>query len=293
VNETIAVDAVIKRQAYPAGSVDLLRVVSAVAIVWFHADLYIPGKSIAHGGLSVFLMLAFMFVSPPATSWDGWTRYVTKRSRRLLRPFAAWAVFYALLKMRVMKATPAEFAAAITWNDVFGGFSDHLWFLLFVFVVSALLAATRWPKASIGALVAISLLIGAQTQRPWAEWQYSIPVVLVALLVREKKLLLSGAVLCTWVVLVDARSHVADAISHSVGYIALLAVLGMQLAENKKLAALSGLTLGVYLIHPFMFSLVFKFMPGASMYARFAIGVLGAAAITALMKKIPFARELV
>lgn len=117
----------VRPQAVAGGAlrqdIELLRVVSAFAIVWFHCG--VPGSYTAHSGLMVFAILSVFFASK--------TKSVAERARRLLVPWLIWDLFYAGLN--IARGHPAFPFYRGPVAVVLGGSMFHLWYLPFIFIV--------------------------------------------------------------------------------------------------------------------------------------------------------------
>lgn len=145
--------------------IELLRVVAAFGIVWFHARA--PGGQVAYAGLVVFLVLSTYLVrrggNPP--SLDS----LRRRSRRLLLPWMVWFAVYgafAFALRGVVLDTSNGYVAA-----VMSGTNIHLWYLPFTFLclaaVDVLHAHVSAPTAAwLGGLSALGLTATAPIWRP-------------------------------------------------------------------------------------------------------------------------------
>ncbi len=120
-------------------SLEVLRLVSAAGIVWFHAA--VTGSQIGYIGLTVFLILTPMFeLGPNASRITPWTQH----ARRLLIPFAFWSVIYLLAN--IVKGKPPINTDHGLLLGILAGPSIHLWYLPFMAMA---LAATNMLKTSL------------------------------------------------------------------------------------------------------------------------------------------------
>lgn len=166
-------------------SFELLRIVSAAGIVWFHAG--VTGPQIGYTGLTVFLLLTPLFEL--GANFERRTPWVRLASR-LLVPFAFWSVVYAAAN--VVKGKPVLNLEGGLLLGAVAGPSIHLWYLPFMAAVLALLGLlkARLDPRTIGVLgfLAVVPLIGAfhfirpdvaLAPQPLPQWFHaSIPVLL-------------------------------------------------------------------------------------------------------------------
>jgi surface polysaccharide O-acyltransferase-like enzyme len=119
--------------------VDLLRIMAAVGIIWFHME-GAPHRGIGYAGLPVFLLIFFSLVtrqSPARTTVE----FVSRRWQRLLKPWLFWSLVYGSCQL-------AKAAATADWHPLheilsvktlFIGTWVHLWYLPYAFVLGLLL----------------------------------------------------------------------------------------------------------------------------------------------------------
>ena len=140
---------------------------------------------------------------------------------------------------------------------------------------------------------------------PWGQWLYSFPSIPIGFAIGRSFLIdnqakqkeyfiyiaLSTIAVCLFLVL--AGSH-AIAISYA---IAITAFIGAILIQDLKLSYVynfSSLTLGIYILHPFVQDVVFKYsQENINSIIRVFIVFVGAAALTLVCKKIHWLRNLV
>ena len=115
------------------GAIDVMRLVAAAGIVWFHAKA--PGQLISYSSLSLFII--FLIVLPlqrPATG--AFSTYVTERANRLLRPWLVWSSIFVVLKIAQATVKQQPILQEFKWTMLATGAQTHLWFLPFGFVCS-------------------------------------------------------------------------------------------------------------------------------------------------------------
>ncbi len=163
-------DAPTPRIADRRQDIELLRIVSAFGIVLFHSGCDVTG--IGYSGLVVFLILSTYFSASHPTRESSFGRILSKRSLRLLVPWAFWMLAYGLRNHFVGRNILETDRG---WpNGILAGTQIHLWFLPYLFVASVALdwISSRVKRASLGwfaGIAAIALLATAALWRPWAE----------------------------------------------------------------------------------------------------------------------------
>lgn len=116
--------------------IELLRIMAAFAIVWYHSSTI--GGEISYAGLIVFLMLS-MYLAGRST-YSG-SRYLFRRTNRLLIPWAVWFLMYgaknALTHKPIIPTDNGIIAGILT------GPSIHLWYMPFIFACLILFDSVR------------------------------------------------------------------------------------------------------------------------------------------------------
>lgn len=150
--------------------IELLRIVSAFGIVWYHAGRDVHG--IGYGGLVVFLALSSYFAVCRPPRPVPVLESLLKRALRLLVPWAFWMVAFGVrnhFTNRDLVETDRNW-----FNGFLAGTNIHLWFLPYMFTWSV---AIDWihprVRASIlgpaSGLAALAIVLTANSWRPWAE----------------------------------------------------------------------------------------------------------------------------
>ncbi|MCX7284558.1 MAG: hypothetical protein NTX28_11035 [Novosphingobium sp.] len=118
-------------------SLELLRIASALGIVWFHAG--VTGSPVGYIGLTVFLILTPMFeLGANADRIAPWRQH----AKRLLVPFLFWTAVY--LAANAIKGKPLIRLDHGPFLGLLAGPSIHLWYLPFM---AAALGLTNPLKA--------------------------------------------------------------------------------------------------------------------------------------------------
>jgi surface polysaccharide O-acyltransferase-like enzyme len=174
------------------GSVDLLRGLAVVGIVWFHA--HAPGADLALAGLTVFFLLLFYYapgLKPPV----GLT--IAARADRLLRPWLFWSAIYGVAKLAQAIVGGVPLATEFEPWMVLTGTALHLWFLPFAFLcllVLGLIESLIDLTSSAGFAVALALsgvalplsvaIARLDLDHPWSEWGAALGSVGMGLALR-------------------------------------------------------------------------------------------------------------
>ncbi|MFN3825973.1 MAG: acyltransferase family protein [Pseudorhodobacter sp.] len=152
-------------------SLDYLRLLAAVGIVWFHS-MAEEGHRIAYLALPFFLVL----LGRPSGA------AVADKARRLLWPFLIWSVIHAVLQIALaLRAGGPMFG---WWQNamVLSGTAVHLWFLPFAFLATVLMRLLRadWLAMVLPVLAAVVVIaLPANLPTPAAQWVFgTVPLTL-------------------------------------------------------------------------------------------------------------------
>jgi hypothetical protein len=114
--------------------VELLRILSAFGIVWFHT--YAPFSEVAYAGLIVFLLISSRFAADP----DRHPTTVKSKAKRILLPWLVWFGIYGALNVaRGLPFIPGDGLV----SGILTGTSIHLWYMPFMFGVLCILDWTK------------------------------------------------------------------------------------------------------------------------------------------------------
>lgn len=248
--------------------IEILRILSAFGIVWFHAgrDTY----GVGYGGLVVFLVLSSFFAASPHSSQHPWKARLLHRARRFLVPWAFWMVVFGIRNEFFIDRYFIETDRGVV-NGILAGSNIHLWYLPYAFAVAVLLdeIAPRVDRMSLSWLAAagaIALLVTSPLWRPWAEshgyptvqYVHAVPAVLVGVF-------LAGAPRLgrswTWTLLACILAAAGYAMWKNVegvgstylaGTLVVSVVLlwRLPLPSRWRVDVVSGCAFGIYLCHP-------------------------------------------
>ena len=173
--------------SYRNGSVEIMRLVAAAGIIWFHAHAAL--HMVSYAALSLFVV--FLIVLPlqrplPASL----ASYARDRADRLLRPWLIWSCIFTGLKVAQAKIEGRPLASEFDWTMLLTGSQAHLWFLPFGFVCSVVGSAVarktnRGSRMAFATSVllaiasgpAISMALDQGLSAPLAEWTYGLGAV--------------------------------------------------------------------------------------------------------------------
>lgn len=250
--------------------IELLRVISAFGIVWFH--LGGVGRDIAYSGLIVFLVLS-LYLSAQSTRVS---KNVMDRVKRLLVPWFVWFVIYGAINLTMHKPLiPLDNGIIF---GILAGPSIHLWFMPFIFFA---LLAFDWLRDRVTprliayacAASAILIFIMASDWRPWslklgapiAQYAHAANGILIGIFLAYYYALpkLARSALLLIILALAAYLSILPVPGVGVPYLLGVSVSAAVLLLNRTLPArinfnwLSECALGIYLIHPFCFMIIF------------------------------------
>jgi hypothetical protein len=240
--------------------VELLRIISAFGIVWFHSG-YDFGRDVAYAGLIVFLVFSAYFASKSTKEHSIW-----ERGRRVLIPCALWSVLYASLNfVRGQPIFPSDYSV---FSKILSTPSIHLWYLPFVFfwvvIIDRIKSLNPRAVAIAAATMASVLLISAPIWRQWSfssplgQYMHATPAVLIGIfLALYTHLTLVQKQGALWLVILSIAASLLLNISgvsttYALGICTTLILLKDEeiLPTSNVIVGLSKLTFGIFLLHP-------------------------------------------
>jgi peptidoglycan/LPS O-acetylase OafA/YrhL len=268
------------RAASPAleriASMDALRVLAALGIIWFHVDKA-PWRQIGYAGLPVFLLLFYSLVVRQGQTYTT-RQFLTRRWHRLVKPWLFWSVLYGLC--RLAKALPGadwgSLSDMVSLGTLVTGTYIHLWYLPYAFVSGFVLYELNvrtWNRnhavVALGATVVAAAALTAyawgvltwSVTPPLAQWQFGLAALPLGFAIgrclvipsREtRNVLLSAIALVTVVlyVVLSARGRAEPVLPYTLAVVLVCLACLWQVRAHTLTTALASLTFGVYLIHP-------------------------------------------
>lgn len=254
-----------------------LRLAAAGTIVLFHASPASPLGVSGAVGLAVFLYLAF--VSFPKPSSPG---AVLKRSAEgLLVPWAFWWLFYAMIKAYIAGGIPPFLGPDTDIWLLLQGPAIHLWFLPFLFImmnsVNLIRGALMPLSASFKIVAALSMAVcgliylidRSALPAPFSQMVNALPSVGLGLAylwvlrtldrkMRTMSILLIALVVAIVCVPIWLYGNKYVAVGYIGGSLAML-LLNVRWPRSRLVLRWSLLSMGIYLIHPFAITCIYKF----------------------------------
>jgi len=260
-------------------SIDLARIIGALAIVWFHVKL--PGGWAAYAALQVFVILLTYFSA---------RRPLAKSAQRLLLPWLIWSAIFAVMKTAQALIDGTPLATEFSFWMCLTGTALHLWFLPFSFFM---LAAYAWLGRHIWwvliPLVPLSIIapMSAPLPIPLAQWAHVLPAAALGFWMMEREepvlplALTAIAASALWMagVLTSPPQLAIGAM------ICLIAVL-LPIPKFDAIAWAASLSLGIYLIHPFAVALILHFAAITEPWSLFAVTLVASIAGVMILKRV-------
>ncbi len=144
---------------------DGARLLAAIGIIWAHAATSEAGLllyPIGTFGVPFYICVALLFMTRSLTREPKLplAHYITSRISRVYVPFLFWTVVYVMLAQAKMIVNEHRIELP-TWNVLYAGGQQHLWFLPYLMVatilgailVRALEGRTRTSRIVVAALV--------------------------------------------------------------------------------------------------------------------------------------------
>ncbi len=179
-------------------SIDACRVLAAVLVIWIHSttmvvfDPSIRHTTLGYLGVPFFTAAAVLFAVRQSFRGGSAGSLIAARVRRIAVPFVVWAGVYWIATDLVFGRLMNGVSLVFDWREATKGFTWHLWFLPFVFVVgigAVLIARVSVRSAALTAVFAAAAAFGAgallHVPAGWEldprRWPYELPVALTTL----------------------------------------------------------------------------------------------------------------
>lgn len=285
--------------------IDLARFIAAFGVVVAHAEAS-PRDWVGHLALALFAILTAYLAVQSAERAGGSYAYLP-RARRLILPWLAWSLFYRMVET-VVSDDPDRFRLlSDPWSLLYGSYI-HLWFLPFIglamVLVSPVVRHVTTPRRLTVALVLMlgpsAFLFWAQAAldlpQPLAQWAFTLPCYVLGLLLAKAHAMgRPVAALVAGTVLTGLAIWLGQAAPWTFTLLAGLAAfeISWRLPIRGAWALhLGQVAFGIYLIHPFLMLVVYKFAgPDVPVMAGAVLDFLLSWAVVAVLRRIPlFAR---
>jgi peptidoglycan/LPS O-acetylase OafA/YrhL len=293
-------------------SFEYLRVLAAFGIVCNH----VSSPSLHWGGafgLWIFLLISFTLLARSVPG-QAPAAFAGAKARRVLLPWLFWSAFYLLWGLWHFLRHGVPFFEP--WM-LFTGFSLHLWYLPYLFLASIALHLARRSSAAFDQsagvlLITVTGLVMLAADGMWHtytppfdQWSTAVPLTLFGYalgriaLVRDGRqrrtatMMLAASVTAVCLARVLFPGHYGgDAVSVLAGLGTFMIVGALPLPPSAPIELLSTLTLGIYLIHPFVRDVLTRSIGESSSLVRIVMIFTVSAVIVYGMRKIPVLRAV-
>ncbi len=240
--------------------VELLRIISAFGIVWFHSGS-LPGREIAYGGLIFFIIISSYFANISKRQ-----NKPLERIKRLIVPCVIWTIPYSLLNfVRLGQICPENYSFV---SCIFSTPSPHLWYLPYMCIVLILIDRAKliFSQSTLGLFSGTMAVILMMLAPKWREFSYidpfdlyahALPAVLIGIYlgcyfsieIKSRLFILLGLIFSILLMVYTAQENVG--IPYLFGMLPSLLLLRSDVLAKYKLNiySISSLMLGVYLVH--------------------------------------------
>lgn len=278
--------------------IELLRIVGAFAIIWFHSG--VQGHELSYAGLVFFLILSTYFAGK-----DGSARELLRRRfQRLLVPWIFWFAIYGLANVLGGRAFVPLGKGWLA--GVLAGPSIHLWFMPFIFGCLVVLDAVNrhLPRKAIAlssAALAILVLAGTPLWRPYslefgapvAQYLHALAAVFIGtflLYFDAPRKELSWFLLVAMLLIANEMvPYPGVGIPYLIG-IALAFVLASRISAWSlpiNVTPLSKCTLGIYFVHVLLLKTVAKSGLARGVFVPLAAFALSIAVVFSFQRAFP------
>lgn len=241
--------------------IELIRVVGAFSIVWYHAGVI--GHEVSYAGLVVFLILS-IYLSGVRAVQNG---VGLKRSyERLIVPWFFWFFIYGLLNLIFNKPIFSKSNGVVF--GVLSGPSIHLWYLPFIFACLVCFAFFRikFSRRSIAMVCAVGASAWLFATPLWRPWSVGVGYPITQYMHAMPGIFLGGFFACfitlsrihavlfaflIFVSIVFSLGYEGVGVPYMIGF-CIGALVALDVFKNYSffdLSSVSSLMFGVYFVH--------------------------------------------
>lgn len=285
--------------------IDLARFLAAFGVVYAHAEAS-PRDWSGHLSLALFAILT-AFLAMRSAERSGGSYAWLPRAKRLILPWVVWSLFYWVVEY-VIADGPDRFRPLVDpWSLLYGGYI-HLWFLPFIglamVLVTPAVSYVTTPQRLTGVSV---LMVGLSAPLFWAhealhlpdplaQWAFTLPCYVLGLLLAKahgmgqaRVTLFAGLALALMAVWMGQGAPWTFTVLGGLVAFELFWRLPVRGAFVQHLGVVA---FGIYLIHPFLMLVIYKFEgPDVPMLSGAVQDFLLSWAVVAVLRRIPaFAR---
>lgn len=240
-----------------------------------------PGAWIGYAALPMFIILLIYF---------GRDKPLKERAKRLMLPWLLWCGVFTLVKLGDVAFTTSGFADEFKPWMLLAGPSLHLWFLPFCFAFLVLTKPASFNPVFVAVPISVWAIWATNTfdlAIPLAQWVFVLPAAFMGWMMRHYRnapLVAGGALALCFMM------HLAGWTQGTNQLIIAIAVIficsHVQLPSTALSKGLSDLSLGIYLIHPLMLSVVLRTPLADNMIAGFVFVIVASILATLGLRRI-------
>ncbi len=276
-------------------TIEILRYVGAVGIVWFH--LGGPVSWIGHAALILFIVISIYF----ALSQNG----LTWKRTRVLELWLVWSAIYLVMKIAqaVMdgKSILTEFEP---WMLLTGPVLP-LWFLPFIYVATGLASTYRLKVAApppwiegialSAGILAFMTVLQVSPGVPFAQWCIGFSAVCLALAIYRAKIsyIPLGLVMVTLALAVTTGQLGESRLLLLAAPVAIWTFLFAPNWQSDLAEKLGGLALPLYLLHPGLDAVTTLLLPDLEAVTKIVLVIIAATTIGFIMQRTAFLRRFI
>lgn len=303
--EPQAVPASVSLPAERIAGIDLLRILAAVGIVWFHTD-GAPHREIGYAGLPMFLLIFFSLITRDFGTTT--THFLRRRWNRLLKPWLFWSAVYGACHLIRAAHTVdvTELRAVFSLSTLVTGTSIHLWYLPYAFASGLLAFAINHRMREIDHVVVAMMMTlagmltlagcavvmtGYTAPQPLSQWEFGFAAIPLGLAIGRclmipsrslRRTLLAGIGLAVLVEGQVLRVFDVGALGspYGIGTVLVCTAYCLETRGNIVVLALAPLTFGIYLIHPLV---IYGLQHSLSLTGHYGLFIPLAVCISALI----------
>ena len=297
------------------GSFDVLRILAAFGVVWFHL-IENETRFVGYAGLFVFILLS-AYLGAMTADEKPWKALIRNRAQRLLVPWLFWSVFYVAIQFAREWKHGEPLGSNLTPFMLLSGGSVILWYFMFIFwaalAIRFCMGLTRRLSnktssalyAGVG-IVALYLMFmsieSLSLPMPLGEWRVAVPIVIIGVFFQRSGLIENsitqillrvGMLLAVIAICIHGR-EMLQSFSIFLAVSVFLGALWIRIPSSSMFRLWSGLSLGIYILHPFVSLCLFYFLgteydPTLVVFLVFFASAL----LTYCLKKTPWVCECV
>jgi len=289
-------------------SVECLRLVASLGIVWFHAKA--PGDWIGYGGLPALIIIACSFAGTPHRQ-RGLSDMIRARLRRLGLPWIFWSAVYGVSRVIQIWLNPGGTEKFAPWMLLVGP-SLHLWYLPFgiacsltIYVCAQSMPVLTRSQACLtwSILATVIIVVSSWGTRyfiqyiPLPQWIFGTPAVAIGLsfaAIRPRsdrfmtRLILLVSIVSSGCAISFALGFEGLSGPYAIGVLACAAAWPVCRIAGPVLLWGGSLSFGIYLVHPLVLSILTRAIPTAPRCLVPVVAFAASGAITATLLRTRF-----